>query len=82
MLWQREAPPALVPGLLGGLADETFHLRAHVRAGPAKCTRLPRSTPATSLAGRRGNAADGCTVHSVTACSSTVSCWQMHGEAT
>ena len=36
MLWQREAPPALVPGLLGGLADETFHLRAHVRAGPGK----------------------------------------------
>ena len=36
MLWQRETPPALVPGLLGGLVDETFHLRAHVWASPGK----------------------------------------------
>ena len=36
MLWQREAPPALVPGLLSSLIDEAFHLRAHVRASPGK----------------------------------------------
>ena len=36
MLWQREAPPALVPGLLSGLVDETLHLRAHVWASPGK----------------------------------------------
>ena len=36
MLWQREAPPALVPGLLSSLVDETFHLWTHVRASPGK----------------------------------------------